>query len=153
MLNITAKKPFISDNVTLPCLSHKRNREEFARVLVRRFRKYEHSMVSQSVFQKRFQLIYRFFTWLITGLHRKETTTFMIRPRGLNQLCNMLTMCLRDTYPRTVNFQPSKKAVNQLKSVSGKHFAKPWSVRTSKSLLPLVLYAWFTNQTHVEYYS
>jgi hypothetical protein len=29
MLNITAKKPFISDNVTLPCLSHKRNREEF----------------------------------------------------------------------------------------------------------------------------
>jgi hypothetical protein len=46
-----------------------------------------------------------------------------------------------------------KKTVNQLKSVSGKHFAKQWSVRTSKSLLPLVLYAWLTNQTHVEYYS
>jgi hypothetical protein len=46
-----------------------------------------------------------------------------------------------------------KKTVNQLKSVSGKHLAKPWSVRTSKSLLPLVLYAWLTNQTHVEYYS
>jgi hypothetical protein len=46
-----------------------------------------------------------------------------------------------------------KKAVNQLKSVSGKHFAKPCSVRNSKSLLSVVLYAWFTNQTHVEYYS
>jgi hypothetical protein len=33
-----------------------------------------------------------------------------------------------------------KKAVNQLKSVSGKHFAKPWSICNSKSLLPVVLY-------------